>query len=156
MPENISAHITYREATQSQAAVRRGLDNFPDAQELASMRALAEAIYEPIVAHFGLEPYVSSFFRSPRLNAAIGGALGSQHCLGEAIDIDADVYGGVSNRELFEYVRTQLPFDQVIWEFGTFDNPDWVHVSYKVGANRGKATRAVRVNGKTQYLRWVA
>ena len=152
MPESISEHITYREATQSQTAVRRGIDNTPDETTLAKMRDVARAIYEPLVAHFQHEPFVSSFFRSPRLNAAIGGALRSQHVLGEAIDIDGDVYGTVTNRQIFDHVRANLLFDQLIWEYGTASSPAWVHVSFREGDNRGNVLRARRLgNGKTVY-----
>ena len=99
---------------------------------------------------------INSFFRSEELNAAIGGASKngkqtSQHCKGQAIDID-DVFGHKTNAEMFEYVREILDFDQMIWEFGDSNNPSWLHISYvSKKENRNRVLRAVRENGKTRY-----
>jgi hypothetical protein len=116
------------------------------------MRELAEAIFEPIREHFGHPIYVSSFFRSVALNEEIGGSRSSQHCKGQAIDIDADVYEGMTNKEIFEFVRDNLDFDQLIWEYGDDDNPAWVHISYRgPGANRKQMLKAYSSNGRTKY-----
>ena len=97
---------------------------------------------------------VTSFFRSEKLNQAIGGSVSSQHCQGRAIDID-DVYGYKTNAEMFNYIKNNLDFDNLIWEFGTDDNPDWVHVSYVSNErNRGQVLRAIKENGKTKYLNY--
>lgn len=152
MPARISAHISYSEATKSRTASRLGIDNTPDAAALEAMRHVASTIFEPTRAHFGGRPLAAtSFYRSPALNRAIWGSPSSQHCKGEAIDIDADVFGGPTNRAIFEYIRTQLDFDQLIWEFGTDENPAWVHVSAKVQGNRGRVLRAIRADGFTRY-----
>jgi len=132
----ISEHITLSEAIKSQTAIRKGIDNTPNSEQIAAMKLVAEKVFEPIRAHFGKPIGISSFFRSVKLNKAIGGAASSQHCKGEAIDIDGDILGGVSNRMIFDYVRTNLTFDQLIWEYGTDLYPAWVHVSYKAKGNR--------------------
>jgi hypothetical protein len=97
--------------------------------------------------------HISSGYRSVELNKCIGGSLTSQHCSGEAIDIDMDGSpSGVTNKMVFDYIKDNLEFDQLIWEFGTKDNPDWVHVSYEsTGRQRKQVLRAVRANGKTTY-----
>lgn len=150
----ISLHISYGEATRSQTAVRLGIDNTPNAAQLTAMRAVAAACFEPARVHFGVPIGVSSFYRCPELNRAIGGSRNSQHKKGEAVDLDADLYGGLTNRELFDWLRAHVPFDQLIWEFGTAENPAWVHVSYRVTDTRGQILVARRINGKTQYLPW--
>ena len=149
---NISKHISYKEGVRSKTAIRLGIDNMPGPYELKCMRELAEAIFEPIREHFYHPIYVSSFFRSKDLNDKVGGSDKSQHCKGQAIDIDADVYEGMTNKEIFEFVRENLDFDQMIWEYGDDNNPDWVHISYKgPGVNRNRCLKTVVVKGKTKY-----
>ena len=112
---------------------------------------VAEFIFEPLRLYVGGAIKITSFFRSEELNAAIGGSSKSQHCKGQAIDID-DVFGHKTNAEMFEYVREILDFDQMIWEFGDSNNPDWLHISYvSKKENRNRVLRAVRENGKTRY-----
>lgn len=134
----ISKNISEAEAFKSQEAVRRGINNFSsDEAILKNMRHIAENVFEKIREHFGLPIGISSFYRCSALNKAIGGSKTSQHVRGEAIDIDADIFGGVTNTEIFEYVKKNLVFDQLIWEFGDEKNPSWVHVSLKRdGKNR--------------------
>jgi hypothetical protein len=147
----ISKHISLKEATKSNTAERLGLDNFPGSEELVNMQALAENIFEPLREFVGGPIYISSFYRSPDLNSAIGGSKRSQHCLGQAIDLD-DVLGNATNEEMFKYIRNNLDFDKLIWEFGTEHNPAWVHVSYRADEpNRGEVLRAKKINGKTTY-----
>ena len=147
----ISKHISYKEATQSQTATRKGISNDPDAYQLQNMQLLAEKVFEPIREHFGVPISINSFFRSQKLNKAIGGASGSQHTQGRAIDID-DTLGGVSNKQMFEYIKNHLDFDQLIWEFGDNNNPAWVHVSYVSEIeNRRRVLKASKKNGKTVY-----
>ena len=94
---------------------------------------------------------INSFFRSVDVNKAVGGTSRSQHCKGQAIDID-DVFGHKTNAEMFEYVRENLDFDQMIWEFGSNNNPSWLHISYVSKAeNRNRILRAVKRDGKTKY-----
>ena len=147
----ISKHISYKEATQSQTATRKGISNDPDAYQLQNMQLLAEKVFEPLREHFGVPISINSFFRSQKLNKAIGGASGSQHTQGRAIDID-DTLGGVSNKQMFEYIKNHLDFDQLIWEFGDNNNPAWVHVSYVSEIeNRRRVLKASKKNGKTIY-----
>jgi zinc D-Ala-D-Ala carboxypeptidase len=151
--KNISDHITYNEATHSATAIRNGIRNVPDDEQLGNMERIAKNIFEPLRAHFGDHPIrINSFFRSPRLNKAVGGSKTSQHAKGQAMDID-DSYGFTTNKEIFDYIRQNLDFDQMIWEFGGNDNPDWVHVSFvSKEKNRRNIIRAARFKGKTVYI----
>ena len=110
----ISKHISLKEATKSNTAQRLGIENFPNNDTLIQMQALAENIFEPLREHVGGPIYITSFYRSPELNKAIGGSSKSQHCLGQAIDVD-DVLGRATNKEMFEYIKDNLDFDQLIW-----------------------------------------
>lgn len=145
---NISEHITYAEATVSNKAKQLGISNTPNERELRAMKLLAEKVFEPLRKWYGKPIQVTSFFRSAKINKAIGGSATSQHSLGQAIDIDT-----VSdNKKLFDYIKDNLPFDQLIWEYGTDANPDWIHVSYSEVRNRKQVLRATRNGGKTVYL----
>ena len=148
----ISKHISKKEGTFSNTATRRGIDNTPGSKELQNMELIAEKIFEPLrkVANGPIK--INSFYRSVELNKAIGGSSKSQHCQGRAIDID-DVHGYMSNKEMYNYIKNNLDFDQLIWEFGTEDNPDWVHVSYvDVDNNRRRCLQAYKDdNNKTCY-----
>ena len=148
---NISEHISLKEALRSNTAKRLGIDNMPDNETLVTMQVTAQHIFEPLRNHFNEPIYISSFYRSPKLNKAIGGSAKSQHCKGEAIDID-DVYSKATNAEFFNYIKESLEFDQLIWEFGNDQQPDWVHVSYNLGRNRMRILKAVKQNGRTQYI----
>ena len=147
----ISKHISDKEGTYSITAIRRGIDNTPDKKQLQNMQLLADEVFEPLRVWAGEPIKVNSFFRSPELNKAIGGSSKSQHCHGQAIDID-DSYGHVTNAEMYEYIREHLDFDQLIWEFGDDDNPNWIHVSYiSESENRNRCLRAYKYSGKTTY-----
>ena len=147
----ISKHISYREATHSATAKRRGLDNTPNQEQLENMSRVAEFIFEPLRLFVGGPIKINSFFRSVAVNRAVGGTSRSQHCKGQAIDID-DVFGHKTNAEMFQYVRENLDFDQMIWEFGSNNNPSWLHISYVSKAeNRNRILRAVKRDGKTKY-----
>ncbi len=148
---NLSKHFTLKEMTKSMTATRKGIDNTPNPTQIEAMKLLAEKVFQPLREWVGGPIKVNSFFRSPELNKAIGGSSKSQHCEGRAIDID-DVYGYKTNAEMFNFIKNNLDFDQLIWEFGTDDNPDWVHVSYRsTDENRRRCLRAERVNNKTKY-----
>ena len=125
----ISKHISYKEGVYSITAIRKGIDNEPNEEQLSNMKLVAEKIFEPVRTHFKVPIKVNSFFRSPDLNKAIGGSTKSQHCKGQAIDID-DTYGKIKNSDIYWWIKDNLDFDQMIWEFGNNDNPDWVHISY--------------------------
>ena len=147
----ISEHITYEEATHSYTAKRLGLKNNPSAQQKANMELLAKNVFEPLREWVGGAIKVNSFYRSRKLNEAIGGSSSSQHCEGRAMDID-DVYGHKTNAEMFDYIKDNLDFDQLIWEFGNKKNPDWLHVSYvDENTNRKNVLIAEKIDGITQY-----
>ena len=148
----ISKHITYKEATRSSTALRLGIENVPNQYELQNMEMVAKHVFEPLREAVDAPIKINSFFRCEELNKAIGGSAKSQHCQGRAIDID-DVYGNVSNAFMYYYIKDNLNFDQLIWEFGTDASPDWVHVSYvDADSNRKRCLRAIRENGKTKYI----
>jgi len=148
----ISKHISYKEGTNSVTAIRRGIDNTPNDEQLDNMVLLAEKVFEPLRDWVDGPIKINSFFRCPKLNKAIGGSSKSQHCHGQAIDID-DTYGKVANSEMYHYIKKNLDFDQMIWEFGDDDNPAWVHVSYvSEDDNRRRCLRASKDdNNKTVY-----
>ena len=147
----ISEHITLRESIESFTAKRKGIENIPSEYELTNMVGVAMNVFEPLREWVGGPIKINSFFRSVELNKAIGGSSKSQHCQGRAIDID-DVYGHKTNAEMFNYIKNNLDFDQLIWEFGTDENPDWVHVSYvSADENRRRCLKAEKINGKTVY-----
>jgi len=151
MDNKISKHISYKEATFSQTATRKSIDNTPSADVVERMKAVAENVFEPLRAHVGGPIKINSFYRSINLNVAIGGAKSSQHTRGEAIDID-DTFGHMSNKDMFAFIKDELDFDQLIWEFGDDENPDWVHVSYASPKNnRRRMLKAEKKDGKTVY-----
>ena len=148
----ISKHISYKEATRSATALRLGIDNKPNEYELQNMEMVAKKVFEPLREAVDAPIKINSFYRCEELNKAIGGSSKSQHCQGRAIDID-DIYGHVSNAYMYYYIKDNLDFDQLIWEFGTDDSPDWVHVSYvDADSNRKRCLRAIKENGKTKYI----
>ena len=149
----LSKNLSLSEVTKSITAQRRGIDNTPDEWVTENLRQVALNIFQPVREHFKCPIYVSSGYRSAELNKAIGGSKRSQHVEGRAFDLDADVFGRVSNSSIFNYIRENLQFDQLIWEFGDEDNPDWVHVSYVYdGVNRGRCLKALRDDkGKVYY-----
>jgi hypothetical protein len=148
---SISKHISYKEGVYSRTATRLGIKNNPNAEQMENMITIAEEVFEPLRAYVGGPIKINSFFRSPELNKAIGGSGKSQHCHGQAIDLD-DTFGRCTNAEMFEFIKKHLDFDQIIWEFGDEDNPDWVHVSYvSPDQNRNRCLKAYKENGKTNY-----
>jgi len=147
----ISEHISKKEATFSATATRRGIDNTPGEYELQNMELIAEKVFEPLRKHVNGPIKINSFYRSEELNQAIGGSSRSQHCQGRAMDLD-DTYGYMSNADMYNYIKDNLDFDQMIWEFGTEENPDWVHVSYvDADSNRKRCLQAYKEDGKTKY-----
>ena len=149
----ISPHLNLAELTRSETAKRNGIDNTPTAEHLENFKLLADKVFEPIREHFKTPIFISSGYRSKELNELIKGSPTSQHCKGQAIDIDMDGGNGeVTNRMIFDFIKNKLDFDQLIWEFGTDFNPDWVHVSYVKGKNRKQKLKAIRSGGKTSYI----
>jgi hypothetical protein len=148
----LSTHLDLSEVIRSDSAKRNGISNMPTGEHIANFMLLAEKIFEPIREHFGVPIHISSGYRSKELNAKIGGSATSQHCKGQAVDIDMDgSTNGVTNADVFNYIKDNLPFDQLIWEFGNEDNPDWVHVSY-VEKPRKQILKAFKMNGATKYF----
>ena len=148
----ISEHISYKEGVYSTTATRRGIDNTPNDEQLNNMETIAEKVFEPLREWVGGAIKINSFFRSVKLNKAIGGSSKSQHCKGQAIDID-DTYGVVANSEMYHYIKDNLDFDQLIWEFGDDDNPNWVHVSYvSEDSNRRRCLKAYKEQGRSKYM----
>ena len=148
----ISKHISYKEGIHSNTALRRNIDNTPNDEQLENMELIAEKIFEPLRVYVNGPIKINSFFRSAKLNTAIGGSKTSQHCKGQAMDID-DTFGKATNAEMYHFIKEHLDFDQMIWEFGDDDNPNWVHVSYvSPKKNRKKCLKAYKENGRTKYM----
>ena len=147
----ISKHISYKEGVYSRTATRLSINNKPNDEQMQNMCLIAEEVFEPLRSWVGGPIKINSFFRSPELNKAIGGSTKSQHCHGQAIDLD-DTFGRATNAEMYEFIRKYLDFDQMIWEFGDDDNPSWVHVSYvSEDKNRNRCLKAYKEHGKTKY-----
>ena len=147
----ISKHISYKEGVYSMTATRLGIDNTPGDDQLHFMEIIAERVFEPLREWVSGPIKINSFYRCPELNKAIGGSATSQHCKGQAMDID-DTFGKATNAEMFNWIKENLDFDQMIWEFGDDDNPNWVHISYvSEEKNRNRCLRAYKYNGKTTY-----
>ena len=149
----LSKNLLLAEVVKSTTAKRLGIDNTPDDWVKENLRQVAINVFQPLRDAFGCPIYVSSGYRSPELNTAIGGAKRSQHMEGRALDLDADVFGNCTNSQIFNWIKENVEFDQLIWEFGDEDNPDWVHVSYVYGGNnRCRCLKAFRNSkGKTEY-----
>ena len=151
-------YLSLHEAIKSKTAIRKGIDNTPSEKHISNLKMLAEKIFLPIRRHFRTAIYISSGYRSVELNKAIGGSYKSQHCKGEAFDIDQDnKFSSVSNADIFNFIKGNLDFDQLIWEFGTVHNPAWVHISYNTtipSANRREILMASKKQDKTEYEKY--
>jgi hypothetical protein len=154
----ISEYISWGEATKSQTAIRYGIDNTPSDAVIEKMRLVANLVFDVVREHFNKPIGVASFYRSPKLNVAVGGAVNSQHLSGEAIDIDADIFSnGVTNKQIFDYIRSYVDFDQLIGE-SIKDNGDfeWIHVSYKSKVeNRHNVLIGYMENKKMKYKKYI-
>jgi hypothetical protein len=149
----LSKHLDLAEFIRSDSAKRLGISNNPSQDIIDNAKDLANNVFEPIREHFNQPIYISSGFRSKELNQAIKGSLTSQHCEGKAMDIDMDgASSGISNADVFNYIKDNIIFDQLIWEFGDSKNPDWVHVSFNKGKNRKQVLKGEKVKGKTLYI----
>lgn len=145
---NIGKYTTLERLCKSQMAERHGIDNKPDAVQLANLKVLIEKVYDPICDHFQRAITVSSCFRSPVLNSLIGGARNSQHTTGEAIDLDCDGDGTpITNNAVFYWLFNHSDFDQLIWEGGNDVSPSWVHISYNTTGKNRKQVLKMK-NGK--------
>ena len=146
----LTENLSLNEATKSNTATRLGIDNTPPPAIVERMIETAEKIFQPLRDALG-PIRVSSFYRSPDLNRAIGGSKSSQHCKGEAIDMQGIL---ASNKILFNSACDLEDYDQIIWEFGTLEEPDWVHVSYSKTHNRKQILRATKIGKRTAYVPW--
>lgn len=150
----LSKNLSLAEMIISSEAKRKNINNMPSEDILANMKKLAINIFQPIREHFNSQIHISSGYRCIALNKSIGGASSSQHCSGEAMDIDMDGTT-ISNAQIFHWIKDNLVFDQLIWEFGTDTNPDWVHVSYEsTGKQRKQILKATKKNGKAIYANY--
>ena len=145
----LSKNFTLAEFTKSQTATRRGIDNTPEGEHMEAAKELFENVVQPVRDQFGVT-VINSGYRGPELNEAVGGSSNSQHCKGEAVDIECP---GTANYKLAKWIEDNLDFDQLILEFYTPGIPDsgWVHVSYKSEGNRKSVLTAAKVDGKTEY-----
>lgn len=150
MERNISKYLTYEEGIKSQTALRKGISNVPNEEQLENMKRIAVHVFDKVREHFSVPIGVSSFYRSQELNDAVpGSSKTSQHRTGEAIDIDADIYGNVTNLDIFNYIKDQLVFDQLIGEYPDASGKwSWVHVSLKNTGNR----KQVLVKLRDRYI----
>jgi len=145
----LSTNFTLSEFTKSQTALRHGIDNTPQGEHLEAAKSLFENVVQPIRDNFGVT-VINSGYRGPELNEKVGGSATSQHCKGQAVDIECP---GTSNYEVAKWIEDNLDFDQLILEFYTPGIPDsgWVHVSYKTEDNRKSVLTAMKEDGKTVY-----
>ena len=149
----LSKYVSLAEVTRSDTAKRKGISNEPTPEHLENLKTICEDVFDKVREHFGVPIYISSGYRSAALNKAIGGSSTSDHNNGRALDLDQDGHGnGVTNMDVFKFIKDNLEFDQLIYEFGTDKNPDWVHVGYRNGANRKQVLRAIKEGGKTKYV----
>lgn len=148
---DLSKYVNLSEVVTSVTAKRNGVDNTPNQAQKEALKLVCEMVFDKVREHFNVPIHIASGFRCEKLNTLVGGSKTSQHRVGEALDIDADRYGKITNKQIFDYIRQNLHFDQMIWEFGTNENPEWVHVSYRAKGNRNSCIRAKKVNGKTIY-----
>lgn len=148
---NLTKNFTLAEMTKSETALRHDMDNTPGEAEIAALKLLSEKVLQPVRDHYGKGVKVNSGFRHPEVNAKVGGSKTSDHCRGQAADIEIP---GVANAELAEWIRDNLEFRQLILEFYTPGIPDsgWVHVSYVAEDNKKQVMTAVKKDGKTVYL----
>lgn len=148
---NLTKNFTLSELTKSETALRKGLDNAPTQDVISALQTLAVNVLQPVREHYGSGVKVNSGYRSPEVNASVGGSKTSDHCKGQAADIEIP---GVANADLAAYIRDELQFTQLILEFYTPGIPDsgWVHVSYDSNNLKRQVMTAVRQNGRTVYL----
>jgi zinc D-Ala-D-Ala carboxypeptidase len=130
----ISKYLDLKQVSHSQTAIRKKIDNTPENEHLDNIKHTA-SFFDIIFDQFNGKLRLSSFYRGKKLNTAVGGSKTSQHMTGEAMDIQA--INGVTNADIYRYIKDNLNFDQLIWEYGTSKEPAWVHVSFKAnGKNR--------------------
>lgn len=148
----ITKNLTLEELIHSNTAKAKGIDNSPTNEHLKYLIEIANNIFQPLRDGIGKPIRISSGYRSEKLNKAVGGSKTSQHNKGQALDLVATT--GFTNKDIFDYIKKHLEFDQMIWEFGNDKNPDWVHVSYNKGKNRKQVLKAIKKDGKTVYINY--
>jgi hypothetical protein len=150
---NLSKNLTLSEVTKSNVAKNHGINNEPNAEQLENLKTIANEVFQKIRDHFGVPIKISSGFRYEALNKKVKGSKTSDHMKGCALDIDMDGFSStITNRDVFNYIKDNLEFRQLIWEFGNYDNPDWVHVSYVKGDNKKQILRAAKRGKNTIYI----
>lgn len=149
---NLSENLTLSEVIRSESAKRYQITNIPTEEHLENLKQLAKNIFQPIRNHFNVPIRISSGYRSAALNKKIGGAANSQHSTGQAIDIDM-IGTEVTNADIFNFVKDNLKFDQLIWEFGNDAEPDWVHISWSKKP-RKQILKAKRNGLQTVYSKY--
>lgn len=146
----LSKNLTLEEVIKSNTAKRLNIDNTPTEEHLYNLQILAERLFQPIRNHFDVPIYISSGYRSRELNKALKGSKTSFHVKGMAIDIDQAGRGVITNKEIFYFIKDNLEFSELIWEFGG-DQPDWVHVAYNENALDAEVLRSYKESGVTKY-----
>jgi hypothetical protein len=148
---NLTANFSLHEMTKSETALRKGMPNEPTEADIANLKLLAEKVLQPLRDHYGVGIKVNSGYRSPDVNAAVGGSRTSDHCKGQAADIEI---AGIPNATLAQYIKDSLQYTQLILEFYTPGIPDsgWVHVSYDANNLKCQTLTATKKDGKTAYL----
>ncbi len=146
---NLSRNFTLSELIKSDTAIRKGINNNPNAEQIEKLKLLCENILQPVRDHFG-RVKVTSGFRSEALCLAIGSSANSQHAKAEAADFECI---GVDNTELSDWINKNLPYDQLICEFYTPGEPNsgWIHCSYVPDGRRASYLWAYKSEGKTKY-----
>jgi hypothetical protein len=151
----LSAHLELSEVIRSDSAKRNGISNMPTLEHIENFKLLAEKVFEPIREHFGVPIRISSGYRSKELNDKTKGASKtSDHCFGRAIDIDNDGTS-ITNKQIFDFIKNNLKYKQLIFEFGTDENPAWVHVSYDPNNLKNETLKAIKVKNVTKYIKYV-
>lgn len=136
-------YFTINELTSSTTAVARGIRNTPSLLEIRCLTALVDNVLDPARSELGRPITVTSGFRCKALNKIVGGTSNSQHVKGQAVDITC-----YDNKRLFDIIRRQGSFDQLIWEKGTGKAPAWVHVSYNMNNVRQRGQVLMTRDGK--------
>ena len=148
----ITNNLTLTELLNSEKAKKLNINNSPSNEHLINLIEISKNIFQPLRDGIGKPIRISSGYRSEKLNKAVGGSNTSQHSKGQALDLVSTQ--GYTNKDIFDFIKDNLEFDQMIWEFGTDKNPQWVHVSYVKGKNRKQILKAVKVLGKTKYIKY--
>jgi len=151
----LSKNLWLSEVTKSNTAKRRSISNIPTQEHKENLVYLAENLFQPLRDEAGSPIYVNSGYRSKELNKAVGGSKTSHHCIGAALDLDNDNKNSEwTNADIFFFIKDNLQFTSLIWEFGDDQKPAWVHVSLIKGReDEKKVLKASTVNGKTKYTR---